>query len=290
MATSGVFYMGQLGRMAPLPGIPRGGVVPQDTLRTAGEQTSLGGRVTTDIVATRRNWGFDWHALTTAERDLIENHLLGFRPGPLRMIDPTRRNRLSVRGSGITTGLLGMDPVLTGSGTWTDQDLVTTTGLGSVRGGLLTPSTTSVLHAHLDRQENRRVPVLLGETLTSTVWVYCPTGGGTVALTASYFNLVGSLISTLTGTTVALAAATWTRVVHTWTVGSSTAVGASPRVSWTPPSAGVGLYVAQPQIEEGAAATAWSSGGGCPEVRLPKFRSTALSPSEFDVVLDVEEV
>lgn len=86
------FYVGPIGSMVQLPDVDT--VVDVALSRIGGTGVSLMGNQWRDTLGYRRAWGWKWENLLPAQLPYLEALAAGMVPGPLRLIDPRRANRL----------------------------------------------------------------------------------------------------------------------------------------------------------------------------------------------------
>ena len=86
------FYVGPVGSLVQLPDVASD--VDVATARIGGSDASLMGNAWRDTLGYRRTWTWKWADLLPAQLPYIEALTHGLVPGPLRLVDPRRANRL----------------------------------------------------------------------------------------------------------------------------------------------------------------------------------------------------
>ena len=91
--------------------------------------------------------------------------------------------------------------------------------------------------------ESEKIAVLQGHSCVATAWLYSGPGYSNAEININWYNASGTLLSTTTGATTVLAAATWTQVSTTGAVPAGASFMTVVAVeAGTPPSSAV-LYV-----------------------------------------------
>ncbi|MER7076639.1 hypothetical protein SAMN02982929_05299 [Saccharopolyspora kobensis] len=260
--------------------------IPIEYPRQGGVHTALSGATTVDYLGARGKFEFKWAHLPEADAE----YLLALRDrhvrGPLRFVlDGWRRNRLGRSAASLGYGGRDLDGVAVTSGMlgparqWPLQ--APPAGLGLQWSGY---TAGSVLR--LDR--GRPAPMLPGETLTCSVWVW-GSHTETVRLDADHYGASG-YTSTTTGPALALVAGQWQRL--TLTVPAAAAVWAvSPSVTAVDrASADSTIVLAAAQVEPGSSASAWSLGGGAPAVAVDEVPLAIPRAGYLDPELHLMEV
>lgn len=108
------FYVGPIGGLLALPDVQ--GDVDAPLERIGGSSRSLMGRQWRDTLGFQRSWSWSWDTLLPEQVVAVEALAYGIVPGPLRLLDPYRSNRLteqvasggsvtrSARGFAVTVG------------------------------------------------------------------------------------------------------------------------------------------------------------------------------------------
>lgn len=195
-------YVGALGSMVALPDTDDEVTIALHT--TGGLKRALRGGVTNDVFSRKRSWTFAYSKLIDEQIAYLDALAYGSLPGPLRLVDTRRPNRLpedfaaggSVSASnamiatdassaayyhpmtdtGTGTATLPPSPMLRG---YTEWQILTTNG-----GAFLRPYDSRYLDARW------RVPVLPGEDVEVGVWFTGP-ASTSLHLGVTYVGLAG---------------------------------------------------------------------------------------------------
>lgn len=265
----GDIYLGPIGGLVALP-VPQAGV-QRSPERIGGVHTSRNGTRTVDSFGMKRSWSlaFDWRFQSELEAIRLMHY--GAIEGPFRLIDPMVHNRLSPEVS--ATGSVRHDGAAIAHVVDGSAEVVADwpAGISVMRcsssiewtppddGGAMASSAVAA-----------GVPLLLGDTVTFSAYVVCPTGRQ-VQAQIDTFNTAGAAVTTVLGTTAN--STSWQRVSAVLTPGTSDAVCVVSLVS--PAGTGV-VRTAAWQVEASAVSTPWMVGGGCPEVVIDQL--TEVSP------------
>lgn len=272
------FYLGPVGRMVALP-CPETGL--DNTLeKVAARHVSLNAGTTEDIRGFRRKWTVEFPWLTADDVGYLEAVYTGAIRGPLRLIDPTRRNRLTLAAS-----------VSTPLPQWANgvRALVPTQGVAasvydvappdvsytSRDGRPITYRTDAPLRWTVPGPDDRLqldpvigVPVVPGETLTFSVYVRAMTAGTTADVALELVPHAG-VAATQVGATQAVGDQ-WERITYSWTPPAD-AGAVTPRIAVPDAPANTNVLVANAQVEANPTASAWVPGAGCPHVLITEL-------------------
>jgi len=255
-------HLGPLGALRTLRG-PRTDIQIEFP-RQGGTHVALSGAHVVDYLGSAGSFAFTWRHLPADQADYLDALRDRHVRGPLRFVlDGWKRNRLSRSAASLGYGGRDLTGVAITSGyteparSWPDQ--APPAGLG-LRWVNWTPGSA----VRLDR--DRPVPVLAGEAITCSVWAWS-SHTDTVRLIADYRTAEGYTDSAAGGA-VTLTAGTWQRLVLTRTPPATT-WGVSLAVMAVDRSASDSVLVlAAAQCEAATSASAWSLGGGAPQVAV----------------------
>ena len=271
------WYLGSIGNLVQIPAPARPAEVEHALI--GGVHTSLGGAVTVDRSATSpRAWRFEWPYLTEDQLTYLEAVGQGLVKGPLRLIDPARRNRLPRRIA--TAGSLhrsASDFVQSVGNAPTWVAVADPPSTVPVRGAISWQRTATTAGSLTPASSADRVPVVVGEQLRASIWVRNATIQAAAAIDA--WDSAGSSSRT-TGTATTLSASTWTQLTVTYTVAAGR-VSASPALVVANGQAASTLHATGWQISLQSEPTTWTLGGGTPVVAASEL---SQSYSLFDVV------
>lgn len=265
------WYLGPRGALRAL-NCPDGAVEIED-VRYGGIHQGLSGARTLDVTGYKSEVTLNYTFLTQSEYSWLEALWLGQVRGPYALINPLKKNRLSVDATRLVPSTAPRSSVLIAATEY--GTLSASTSLVPINDRTLWVSEWDPAGTPLVRFDTRhRTPVLPLETITCSVYAGLSGGAvGTVngALELKYFNVNGTQVSTTQSETAELSS-TWERFSITRTVPSGTASvefafrgGAS-----TPQET---HFVMAPQIESGASATDWEPGGGAPKMLIESMPS-----------------
>lgn len=264
MATT--WYLGPMGDLKALS-CPETGFSTSVT-RFGGVHQGLSGARTMDITGLKAAFEFEWTLETQTEWSWLNTLHLRHVPGPLRLINPMKVNRLSYRGASVQQGIdqnTGFQPT-SGSVAYV-LDYPTAAGYGSrtLRWQTWSAAATATIDAP------KKIPVFPLEQYTTSLWMKAGSAS-TVGISMQRYDNAGALLSTSSVTSCSVTTS-WTRfsITDTATAGC---VGVVLKI--TPPSTyATPLYMTAAQLEAGASATTWELGGGAPEVVVDQLSTTS---------------
>lgn len=304
------FWVGPLGSLRALPDVAAEVKVP--VTRIGGMHRALAGGLTVDTFARKRAWTWSYDTLLSTQLAYLEALQYGNIPGPLRLIDPHRFNRLPediASGGSVTRSNAGF---FTDSGSFayyhpltdvTTADVSTLGPSALLRGcqeWLISVPGADNFFRPYDAQwadVRLRVPVLPGETLRLSVWLLGPSTAQ-IALNAGWHNAAGARyrVDPLVGLT-ALALDHWQLFTGDIVVPSDGAVSVYPvlETDSTHVAANTSIYttgwqvsVPDPSLEPAGRYTfhcdpedvsgGWHIGGGAPYV-VPDVGDVAYPPT-----------
>lgn len=253
---AGEWYLGPLGdlRELPCPELD----VQLTTTRYGGIHQSLSGARHMDVTGLRSEYVMEFKYLDKDEYRWLEALHTRLIPGPVRLINPLKKNRLSLAASTLQgNNYLGAG-IQIDSQLWEwDWDWPSAAGPGARSMKIENWDIPYALR--FDRKI--RVPVTVGEPVTWSVWMKA-SAAQTVQVIANWWNrdtqLSGSALTNASVTT------SWTRFTATGTPPSG-AFSAQPALV-LPTDTGETIWIAAPQFEVGSSASDWEIGGGAPEV------------------------
>ncbi|MCP2200074.1 hypothetical protein LX90_003764 [Lentzea flava] len=258
------WYIGALGALRRLP-VPDPGIRMTPVLY-GGIRQGLSGARTIDVTGVRMSYEFEFSALEPDEWMHLEALRTRLIPGPVRLLDPLRRNRLSSEAA-------AMRVVGTRYG-----GVTATAGLTERGAGFPVPLGVDHLvwsnrpeQSQLLFDTTRRTAVLPGETITGSVYVRSLPGvTSSVRLGFRHYQLDNSALAPVfTETPVP---GEWTRLTITSTVPAD-AVTVELFLRGMDANT---LSVAAPQIVPGVEPGVWEPGGGAPTVTVDSL--THVSP------------
>lgn len=148
--------------------------------------------------------------------------------------------------------VLNATPTFTGgTAPWTATGGAIGTSSAHVHGSLpLSGTLTPTGSAATSQIESEQQPVFQGHSHTATAWVYSQAGYASVVVNINWYNSVGTLLSTTTGATTSVPAATWTQITTSGPVpASATAATVVVAETGTPPGSAV-LFVSAATLQD----------------------------------------
>lgn len=245
------FWVGPLGSLRALPDVAAEVKVP--VTRIGGMHRSLAGGLTVDTFARKRAWTWSYETLLSTQLAYLEALQYGNIPGPLRLIDPHRFNRLpedAASGGSVTRSnaafftdagsfsyyqpltdvttadlaTLGPSALLRGCQEW-----LISAPAAAVGGNVTYPSNTTYTGQAVP-SDRWQTPVLPGETVEVSMWVLGP-ASTQVAAKVVWLNRNGqSLGSSFDSPVQALT----TLDLSTWTKFSGTVTAPAGAAAVTP--------------------------------------------------------
>lgn len=223
----------------------------------------------------------EWLRLEALQRRAI--------PGPHRLINPMRVNRLSPAGAelkpapGVITSNTGVS-VYQGL---LSQQLDWPSAAGPY-GSLSTKWTIPYgLGNYLRFDSAFKFPVFPAEQVTASMYFKSPTMGATLLFAIDWFDKLGQQ---LTGNnTEVVLQSTWTRATLTRTAPAGACSGRLVLINIDNDLVGSYMNMAAAQVEKGPTATAWSPGGGAPRVLIDQLTRTSPRFPYSDSTLTVLE-
>lgn len=237
------------------------------TVRYGGVHRGLSGAATVDVTGFRDEYEFRWDYMEDAEwswlRALHTRHVRG----PFRLLNPMRKNRLSIRATTLDTTFRTRGGVRITAGSEQRYDSwPAEAGPGNQCLRWYGLDSTGFLTFDL----GTNVPVFPLEQVTASV--YLRAGGAmeqSIALV--WADKAGNQIGATQTTPVSLTTS-WQRFPVTASAPSG-AVSAVLGIIAQPTANSI--FIAAPQFEAGDAATAWEQGGGAPLVHVDQLETTS---------------
>lgn len=260
MATA-TWWLGPVGSLVSIPAP----AAPMDLSAPliGGEFESLDGTVTVDRLAQHRAYQAEWGYLTEDQLTYLELVGRGLVTGPLRLVDPMRRNRLSVdvaTGGSVTRSVAAFTQTGGSTPTWvaiTDPPTAART-----RGVVSWQRTTTAAGVLTTTLTADRVPLITSEQIRASVWARGAAIQASCGVDA--WNAAGSSTRTL-GTATTLHATTWTQLTVTLTPATDR-VSASVLLNVASGQAAATLQTTGWMLSAATETTTWAPGGGAPTV------------------------
>lgn len=265
------WYLGPRGQLRALT-CPDGDVDIEE-VRYGGVHQGLSGARTLDVTGYKSEYRFNYTFLTQSEFSWLEALWLGQVRGPYALINPLKKNRLSVNATRLAASTAPRSNVLISAIYY---------GMLNIPGSPVPLNDRTLWISGWDtsgtplvRFDTRhRTPVLPLETITCSVYAAISgTATGTVngALELKYFDSTGVQVSTTQSVTIGLTD-TWERFSITRTVPAGTAsVEFAVRGGNSTPQEQ--HFLMAPQVEAGGSVTDWEPGGGAPNMIIEDMPS-----------------
>lgn len=292
------FWLGPLGRLVPLSSPERD--IERSMEMSGASNTSLDGTTTLDIRGFRRTWKLATTYLDVNDLSYLQACYQGLVSGPLRLIDPINKNRLSASTSaatkasefpgGRTNWYSAGGSVLSSYGstpdiayTRYDGTAVTYSPDTYISWNAPAAGTLSAEVSGSKPLNTKAVPARVGEVLTLSLYLRVASGGGTGTAYLRAVDASGAVVGTASAST---SLTVWTPLSATLTV-PATAVGVVVQFGSTLEGA---YEVCQLQVEEGNAPTPWVAGQGCPEVAFLGLEEVSPRYPQVSCALTLKEV
>jgi hypothetical protein len=256
------WYLGPIGNLVQIPAPAKPAEVPHAI--PGGVLEALGGAVTVDRTGyAARSWRMEWPYLTEDNLTYLEAVGNGLVKGPLRLLDPMRRNRLPRRiaaAGSLRRSATDFTKTVGNTPTWVAAADPPSTV--PVRGAISWQRTATTAGSLTPASSADRVPCIVGEQVRASIWVRNATIQAAAAVDA--WDSAGSSSRT-TGTATTLSVSTWTQLTVTYTVASGR-VSLSPALVVANGQAASTLHATGWQISLSSEPTTWTVGGGTPVV------------------------
>lgn len=284
--TAGTWYVGWLGEMRPLVYTPETDLTVTEELTGAVHQ-GLNGSRTMDILGSRSRYEMDLKYLTSDDITWLRALYTQLIPGPHYMINPLQKNLLSLQASnvyshGIDDLGLYFHPLLNREFAldFPPQPTIMT-------GSRCIKATTSSATNTFIRFDGttKFVPWAVGDTLTWSMYMKADSN-----ITV---NMVGDAVDKY-GVAVGGAGSFAKSITTTWTrfsisvTQSATQAGFRPALLF-PTSGAQNVYIACPQVEVAASASAWRMGGGSTKIIIDDLSTTSPRYPLFNASLSMLE-
>jgi len=249
--------------------------VEMTELRFGGVHQSLGGARTMDVTGVKKQYSFAWKTLEEADYSWLRALHTRLIPGPHRLLDPLRKNRLSM---GASAGVIQPHkwPFYTASaGLLSNQSDYPTGVLGTraVRWSDRTASST------LSIDLTKGTDVFALETVTVSAYLK---GASSVSVDMfiAWYDKTGAFLSNSSVSTQSVTTS-WAR----YSASKTAPVNAVQGVFVIRATATTTIDIAAPQFETGSSATSWEEGGANPIVLIDQLTTTSPRYPVFDCAL-----
>lgn len=262
---AGEWYIGPAGDLKLL-------VCPEINLsvsdvRYGGVHQAISGARIMDVTGTKQDISLAFTFLDEADYRWLQALQTRHIPGPHRLINPLRKNRLSVQAASLNAQASIRPGVKLSAGSWdwvNDWPSAAGYGMRCLRWFGRTASSTLKLDAV------QGVPIFPLEQITGSVYIKGDSAIASGSLTIDYYDRYGVFLSSATPESASVTTS-WARytITRTAPTNAATAVlGATATATTT-------MRVAAAQLEPGSSASAWDQGGGAPLVLVDQLPSTS---------------
>lgn len=262
------FYLGPVGGLVELPAPARG--LDTSPVAPGGVLVGLDGTVHRHRTGRhRRTYPLAWEWLSGDQAAYIEAIELGLIKGPLRLLDPFRRNLASLQvstGGSYDRSIAGWSAPEGGGIEWRT---VATPPITNLLGCIRWTRTTTAAAQLAARDE--QVPLITGQTVRISSWCRA-TAAIAVAIATDAHNVAGA-ITTATASPVTLSTSAWTELSTTY-VPPSDRVTLSPRWVIAAGQAAGTVEITAVQIGFSSEPTTWVPGTGVPTVVPVELRDS----------------
>lgn len=261
---AGEWYIGPAGDLKQLV-CPEVNLAVND-VRFGGVHQALSGARTMDVTGIRQEITLQFTYLDESDYRWLQALQTRHIPGPHRLINPLRKNRLTTQAASLNPTASIRPGVKLSAGTWGwVNDWPTAAGYGS-RATEWSGRTASSTLKFDSVQGTTLFPL---EQFTGSVYIK---GSSSISasLTVDYYDRYGTFLSSATPESASVTTS-WARYTITRTAPSNaaTAVLGVTAVATTT------MRLAAAQLETGSSASAWDQGGGAPLVLVDQLPSTS---------------
>jgi hypothetical protein len=240
--------------------------ISTDVVRYGGIHQGLSGARVVDVTGHRAEYQFQYTYMEPEEWAWLNALHLRHIPGPYRLLDPMKRNRLTPEsssarlGGGTAHGLTLYGGIASRVWDWPNA-----AGIGAQSTQWSNRVGTSVVSF----DEPVKTTVLSGEAITASVWMKAAAN----VEAGLYFEWYDkSTLTDISDDTFVPVTTEWTRFSASQLIPANTN-GAVFNVWLTDITADV--YIAAAQVETGDTATEWELGGGAPVVLLDQLATSS---------------
>lgn len=266
MSSEATWYLGPLGDLREL-------VCPEtdieiNPVRYGGIHQGLSGARTMDITGYRSEYTLEFKYLDQSEFLWLEALHARLVPGPFYLIDPLKKNRLTLQSSrlGLTeynNNGVDISAPFTRSRDWPTDLAVPGRSLVLASWG----SSTTVTF-----DQSKLVPLMSGEVLTASIYMKAAAVYSSVNLRISWYDADKNFLSN-TDYPVSVGTS-WARYWYTYNEKPSNAVAA--KFSITLGTASTSVYLSAPQAEVGVNfPSSWDLGGAANQVLMDQIPTTS---------------
>jgi hypothetical protein len=262
---AGEWYIGPAGDLKQLV-CPEINLAVSD-VRYGGVHQAISGARIVDVTGTKQDLALNFTFLDESDYRWLQALQTRHIPGPHRLINPLRKNRLTVQAASVNAQASIRPGVKLSAGVWNwVNDWPTAAGYGmrSLEWSSRTASST------LKFDSVQGVPLFPLEQFTGSVYIKGNSAIASGSLTIDYYDRYGVFLSSATPQAASVTTS-WAR----YTITRTAPANAATAVLGVTATATTTMRVAAAQLESGSSASAWDQGGGAPLVLVDQLPSTS---------------
>lgn len=262
---AGEWYIGPAGDLRALV-CPEINLAVSD-VRYGGVHQAISGARIMDVTGTKQDISLAFTFLDETDYRWLQALQTRHIPGPHRLINPLRKNRLTVQAASINPTASNRPGVKLSAGTWDwVNDWPTAAGFGmrAMRWSGRTASST----LKFDAVQGTTIFPL--EQITGSVYIKGDSAIASGSLTIDYYDRYGVFLSSATPEAASVTTS-WAR----YTITRTAPTNAATAVLGVTATATTTMRLAAAQLEPGSSASAWDQGGGAPLVLVDQLPSTS---------------
>ena len=262
---AGEWYIGPAGDLKQLV-CPEINLAVSD-VRYGGVHQAISGARIMDVTGTKQDIVMNFNFLDESDYRWLQALQTRHIPGPHRLINPLRKNRLTVQSASVNPTASIRPGVKLSAGTWdwvNDWPTAAGYGMRSTEWSARTASST------LKFDSVQGTPLFPLEQFTGSVYIKGSSAIASGSLTIDYYDRYGVFLSSATPEAASVTTS-WAR----YTITRTAPTNAATAVLGVTATATTTMRVAAAQLEPGATATAWDQGGGAPLVLVDQLPSTS---------------
>lgn len=262
---AGEWYIGPAGDLRVL-------VCPEINLsvsdvRYGGVHQAISGARIMDVTGTKQDISLAFTFLDETDYRWLQALQTRHIPGPHRLINPLRKNRLTVQAASTNPTASNRPGVKLSAGVWDwVNDFPTAAGFGYRCMRWFGRSASSTLK--FDAVQGTTIFPL--EQITGSVYLKGDSAIASGSLTIDYYDRYGVFLSSATPEAASVTTS-WAR----YTITRTAPTNAATAVLGVTATATTTMRVAAAQLEPGSSASAWDQGGGAPLVLVDQLPSTS---------------
>lgn len=262
---AGEWYIGPAGDLRQLV-CPEINLAVSD-VRYGGVHQAISGARIMDVTGTKQDISLAFTFLDETDYRWLQALQTRHIPGPHRLINPLRKNRLTVQAASVNPTASNRPGVKLSAGTWDwVNDWPTAAGFGmrAMRWSGRTASST----LKFDAVQGTTIFPL--EQITGSVYIKGDSAIASGSLTIDYYDRYGVFLSSATPEAASVTTS-WAR----YTITRTAPANAATAVLGVTATATTTMRLAAAQFEPGSSASAWDQGGGAPLVLVDQLPSTS---------------